>query len=55
MSCDKYPYRSKRDAVTAMNARTTGRRRIRRHRPAYLRIYECPLCGYWHLTHQPEE
>lgn len=24
----------------------------RRHRPDYLRAYECPKCGFWHLTRQ---
>lgn len=48
--CGKKRY-SKRDARTALNARTKGRNRIRHGRPAALRIYECRKCGGWHLTH----
>lgn len=41
---------SKRDAETARNARTTGRRRVRHGRPEYLRVYHCDECNHWHLT-----
>jgi ribosomal protein L32 len=34
----------KRGAVTAMHARRAG--------GVLLRVYECPQCGRWHLTHQ---
>lgn len=51
MSCSKFPYRSKKDAQTALNARTRGRKRYRHNRPDFLRAYPCPSCGYWHLTH----
>lgn len=50
--CTKTPY-SKKEARTVMNDRTTGRRRMRHGRPKFLRIYECPECRAWHLTHEP--
>lgn len=53
MSCEKKPYRCKKDAVTAANYRTRGRIGMRHNRPTFLRAYDCPDCGYWHLTHKP--
>jgi len=53
MSCNKTRYASKKDALTAMNARLRGRQRRRHGRPDQLRVYECPACGGWHLTHKP--
>ena len=50
-TCGKKGY-TKKDAQTARNLRTKGRQEIRRHRPKFLRAYECPNCGWWHLTHQ---
>ena len=46
---------TKRDAQAAKNRRTgSSRRRRRRSTQKYLRIYECHLCGHWHLTHKPK-
>ncbi len=50
--CDKRGY-SKREAETARNSRLRGRKGRRNTRPGYLRIYECPRCGRWHLTSAP--
>lgn len=50
--CGKHRYASKKEARTALNARTTGRRHYRHNRPAQLRAYYCPSCDYWHLTHK---
>lgn len=44
---------SKREAETLLNQRTQGRNSYRHNRPKTLRIYECPDCGLWHLTHKP--
>lgn len=49
--CGKKIYPMKKDALTAKNIRTQGRQRQRRHRPQYLRAYECPDGAGWHLTH----
>jgi hypothetical protein len=35
---------SKKEAATLRNSRMN-------HGTAWLRIYECPDCGGWHLTH----
>lgn len=45
--CLKTPY-SKREAQEHLNARTRGHVR---DRSMTLRIYECPRCQKWHLTH----
>lgn len=37
---------SRKQALSLMNEVLA-----RRHAP-YLRIYKCPNCGYWHLTHK---
>ena len=53
-TCTKHCYPSKKDADTVANERSTGRQYIRRNRPeVHLRSYECPRCGFWHLTKQP--
>ncbi len=44
--CGKSRYPDKRAAQSAMNAR------MRSHnRPDHLRIYACPICRGWHMTH----
>jgi hypothetical protein len=50
--CDGKVCFSKREAETARNARTKGRGQ-RRNRPAFLRIYQCEKCDFWHLTSKP--
>lgn len=47
--CGKKPY-TKREAQTARNQRL----RSHHNRPKLLRIYPCPECNAWHLTHQPK-
>lgn len=49
--CSKRTYSDKRNALTAINARTTGRRGNRRNRPTFLRAYYCHDCRGWHLSH----
>ena len=44
------PAYSKRGALTARNARMR-RNPFSRKRPACLRVYACPTCCGWHLTH----
>lgn len=51
-SSTKRPY-SKREADAEIKRLTTGRRAARNHRTTYLRAYECPECGRWHLTSKP--
>jgi rubrerythrin len=46
--CTKWRY-SKRQAETVRNSRL----RARHGRPDQLRIYHCPVCNHWHLTHTP--
>lgn len=49
MDCGKYRYESKKAAAKARN-----RAFARRHKlPDRLRIYPCPACKGWHLTHKP--
>lgn len=47
-SCGKVGYESKEDAygtaVIRLKSRTADQN--------YLRAYECPRCGYFHLTHK---
>lgn len=45
-SCGKRGY-TKVEAQTALNARLAGR-----GAPDELRIYQCPGCNRWHLTHK---
>lgn len=52
LRCMKHCY-TKKEAETVINDRTEGRKHHRRNRPTYLRAYECPRCGHWHLTSQP--
>ena len=47
--CTKHAY-TKLEAETTLNDRLNGRPHRRHNRPDYLRIYECPACGFWHLT-----
>jgi len=49
----KIRYAEKKAAATARNARLRDRRR--RGKPKYLRIYACPACGGWHLTHTRDD
>ena len=53
--CQKTKYPSKKDAVTVKNWRTKGRHKKRRGIRHALRVYACPLCGFWHITHQVRE
>lgn len=53
--CTKTKYACKKDAVTAKNWRTKGRHKKRRGIPQALRVYPCPKCGFWHLTHSVRE
>lgn len=47
--CTKHCYPSEHAARSEIDRILTSRRR---HRPDYLRTYECPECGFWHLTRQ---
>lgn len=49
--CRKRGY-TKKEAQSVVNSRTKGRRQRRNGRPEYLRIYECPNCNQWHVTHE---
>ena len=44
----KVRYRRKRDAVASVHARSRCRWKPGRN----LRVYECPICGDWHMTHK---
>lgn len=52
MTCQKHTYPDKKTAMTALNRRTTGRRKQRHGRPKDLRAYYCEECSGWHLTKQ---
>ena len=43
----KTSYDSKKDALTAKNH--AERKRLGKNK---LRIYNCPICNKWHLTHK---
>lgn len=45
--CRKQKY-TKVEAQTVVNARMSARH----NRPEHLRIYHCPLCNGWHVTHK---
>lgn len=48
---------SKRDAEYSRNKRlrpSKRRRKQKRNRPEFLRIYHCEKCNQWHLTHKPK-
>jgi len=47
--CDGKPCYDKRGAETVLNRRF---KRHARNRPDFLRIYHCPECNLWHLTHK---
>lgn len=49
--CTKVRYPNKKEALTARNQRLHSRRR--HNKPDFLRAYDCPHCGFWHLTHKP--
>ena len=51
--CTKHCYATKKEADTAVNYLTEGRRQRRRQHPTYLRAYQCYRCGFWHITKQP--
>lgn len=51
MNCEKSGYPSKKDATTAMNWRVKGTHR-KKGRQVKMRVYSCPDCGRWHMTHQ---
>jgi hypothetical protein len=51
MTCSKFAYPSKKDAVSQINFRTRGRSQYRHGRPEALRAYHCPHCNGWHITH----
>jgi len=46
----KRPY-EKRIAQQIVNKRT-GKKGHRSKTAGYLRMYHCPACNYWHVTHQ---
>lgn len=48
MGGGKVRFERKRDAQTSAN------HHMRRHKktPGYLRVYHCPKCNGWHLTHE---
>jgi len=47
--CTKHCYATEHEAQVEITRILTSRRR---HRPDYLRAYECPRCRFWHLTRQ---
>lgn len=49
VTCTKHCYSSQHEAAQQIEHILTSRRR---NRPDYLRAYECPTCGLWHLTRQ---
>lgn len=50
------PCYTKRQAQTVRNRRTgPTRRRKRRDSASFLRIYQCPYCNHWHLTHKEKK
>lgn len=49
ITCTKHCYADAKQAQTVIN----DRMRSRHGRPEQLRSYECPKCGFWHLTHKP--
>ena len=53
--CQKTKYASKKEATTIKNWRTKGRHKNRRGISEALRVYPCPKCGFWHLTHSVRE
>lgn len=48
-NCTKHAYADETEAQRSMDAILNG---PRRNRPDYLRAYQCPACGFWHLTKQ---
>ena len=49
----KRPYPTERDARVELVGAGVDRNRGRCHRKE-CRVYECPLCGWFHLTSKPE-
>jgi hypothetical protein len=49
MCFSKTRYPRKADAAYVRNYRL---RLARRDNPTFLRIYHCPLCNGWHITHK---
>lgn len=53
---EKRKYRSRMAAESALSvARSQWRRDPSRAERPPARIYLCPICGAWHLTHSPEK
>lgn len=51
MQCrDKRAFADKKDAQTALNARTKGRKVNRKGRRTGLKYYRCDVCGSYHLA-----
>lgn len=47
MQCWEKKKHSKKDAQTLAN-------KAKNERGQRIRIYHCPICDYWHLTHRPD-
>ena len=52
--CHKTRYANRREAQSAMRAILKRGRRHSKPDPKSLRIYQCPKCGGWHMTHKDE-
>jgi len=45
--CAKRAFSRKQALTARASSLNTGK-------AAFLRIYKCPRCGWWHLTHKPD-